>query len=134
MNAFATISHDDKDLSLLDGQVLATLLSLDGGRGDFLKELIDLLAAGAPPVIAQLIAHLEAGRSKESVRTAHKLKGMCGNLGAIRLEHCLERVEHRFDLMPAAEREAFPQLLQKLFDETMQELAAHWSRPTSCAG
>jgi HPt (histidine-containing phosphotransfer) domain-containing protein len=49
---------------------------------DIVDQLIDLFAAGAPPVIAELRAAVDAGDGDGVRRSAHQLKGSCQNIGA----------------------------------------------------
>ncbi len=49
---------------------------------EIVDQLVDLFAAGTPPVIAELRAAIDAGDGDGVRRSAHKLKGSCQNIGA----------------------------------------------------
>lgn len=115
------------DLSLfLDQDMLNTLLSLDDFKGVFLDELIDIYVTTTPQVLQRLIHAIEAGKELESIRLAHKLKGMCGTLGILKLVAILEHIEVSFATTPEPDRKKLPGELLREYHLSISLLNTHW--------
>ena len=79
---------------LIDPKVLRSIRDLtEPGESDFLDELIQLFIDRSPTIIQDI---REAASQRDYVkmsRSAHSLKGSCGNLGIRRLMACCEKIE-----------------------------------------
>ena len=88
----------------IDRSVLLGLRELQGeGEPDILKELIELFLEDAPNQVEALKEATEMGDAQSVERTAHTLKGSCGNLGAVRMAAIcaeLEVIRRSGDLAP----------------------------------
>ncbi len=115
---------------LLDEATLQTLVSLEepGSSGEFLNDLIDTFAATSPAVVTELEAALQGGTKNRVTHLAHKLKGMCRNLGVTRLAAICERIECRFDDLTASERAALKSQLGKEHADASLALRQGWYR------
>ncbi|MBC7659097.1 MAG: Hpt domain-containing protein [Chitinophagaceae bacterium] len=103
---------------VLDDEILENLLALDGNKGLFLDELIDIYTNASPAALLALINCLETGTPKEISRLAHKVRGMVGNLGAIRLAAVLEFIEVSSETLEPGDFASLPDSLryeQQLF-------------------
>lgn len=77
----------------IDLGALKDLQAMEPGDADFLKNLIDLFLADMNQRIKGMqdaIAHCDAAALK---RTAHALKGACGNFGAEKLSDLCKKME-----------------------------------------
>ncbi|HET7479180.1 MAG TPA: PAS domain S-box protein [Rubrobacteraceae bacterium] len=95
----ATITSSNGDASkteetdaTLDAAVIENLRELGGL--DLLKELVDLFLDDAPVRISTLRKASREGNAEEFERTAHTLKGSCGNMGAVRMSEVSARLEN----------------------------------------
>ncbi len=76
---------------ILDREALDALRSLGPDDGSLLREIIDLFLAESQPDSVQLQAACASDSRDEVARLAHRLKGMCGNVGATHVERaCIE--------------------------------------------
>ncbi len=92
----------------LDLGVLASLRELqEEGEPDILAELVEMFLEDAPRRLASLREAIQRGDAGEVERTAHTLKGSCGNMGARRMHELaadLQAIGASGDLSGAAER------------------------------
>lgn len=86
-------AFDAPSTAILSEEILKGLWEIDDRQGTFVNELIDLFVELTPPLMDQLIAALGADLEAESVAFAHKLKGMCRNLGIVSLAETLDHLE-----------------------------------------
>jgi HPt (histidine-containing phosphotransfer) domain-containing protein len=118
---------DNQDNALfLDEDMLNTLLSLDEFKGLFLDELIDIYVTSTPHVLQRLINAIEANKVEESIRVAHKLKGMCGNLGVLQLVTILTKIEVSFSELSDVTKNSLPAELKKEHHRSIALLNDHW--------
>jgi HPt (histidine-containing phosphotransfer) domain-containing protein len=82
-----------ESLPVLDAAVLAPLLALDDGIGDFLAEVIEGYLAESPETIAQLLRLAAEPASPELIAAAHRLKGSSSTLGVSRVSALCARIE-----------------------------------------
>ncbi|MBI3856754.1 MAG: Hpt domain-containing protein [Planctomycetes bacterium] len=94
-------------MASINPRVIADLRSLQsGGSPGFLAELIDLFLKEAEAHVTKLRESLAARDAKVFERSAHTLKGSCGNLGAQAMSRIcadLQNVGHDADWTRAAE-------------------------------
>lgn len=117
---------DPRLVSVLDLDRILLLRSLDGGKGAFLDELIDLFVSSTPPVLEGLISAIEVHSIGESVALAHKLKGISSNVGISCLVAMLERVEVFFADMAVEERKNLPAALTAAYQLAITTLLNEW--------
>lgn len=77
----------------IDDEPLDALESEPGGR-DTLVELVGLFAADMPRRLGELRRALTARDAQRASRWAHSIKGGAVTMGAMRLAHLAEQVEH----------------------------------------
>ncbi len=82
-----------ESLPVLDAAVLAPLVALDDGIGDFLAEVIEGYLAENPETVAQLLRLAGGPAGPELVATAHRLKGASSTLGVRRVAALCARIE-----------------------------------------
>ncbi len=126
-------SIDDAPLApILDQDRVAILRSLDENQGIFLAELIEMYCRSTPSVLTRLLAAIDAYRVSESILLAHKLKGICSNLGVSRLSGFLAKIETSIGTMDPSESEILTKHLlhlQELSIAALLEEAAPPVRP-----
>ena len=85
---------ESNDSSLLDARMLHSIRNLtEPGEGDFLDELIHLFTARSPAIIDEIREAVTRRDNVKMSRSAHSLKGSCGNLGIKKLMLCCEKIE-----------------------------------------
>lgn len=82
-----------ESLPVLDPAVLAPLLALDDGIGDFLAEVIEGYLAENPGTVADLLRLAQEPAGPELIATAHRLKGASSTLGVRRVAALCARIE-----------------------------------------
>ena len=113
-------------MAAINPKVIADLRGL--GSRDFLVELIDLFLKEAAVHMAKLRESLGSKDARLFERSAHTLKGSCGNLGAQAMSRIcadLQTIGHDANWARAAE--ILPQLEEE-FKAVAQELEAEKSR------
>jgi two-component system, sensor histidine kinase and response regulator len=92
----------------VDYSVLKGLRELqEEGEPDILEELVELFLEDAPSQLKTLREATEKDDAQSVERTAHTLKGSCGNMGAVRMEALcseLEGICHSGNLVAAPAR------------------------------
>lgn len=78
---------------LLDDEILEQLIFLSEDEPGFWRELVNVFAEEGPEMLAQLAAYLQARNDVLLRKTAHRLIGAAGNLGAVYLVELLREVE-----------------------------------------
>jgi HPt (histidine-containing phosphotransfer) domain-containing protein len=122
-----TIGSESLDKTLhLDEEMLGSMHSLDDHKGVFLNELIDIYKSMTPDVLKILIAAIEAKNYPEASRLAHKLKGMCGNVGIKRLIALLEKIEIAHTDISPEEWQKLPETLSRDHAISIVLLQEHW--------
>ena len=79
---------------------LARVRSIAAGDAQFVGELLQTYLVSAEQSLAELRAAADGGDRGALARSAHKLKGASGNVGAVRTGQLAARLE---SLAPAAE-------------------------------
>lgn len=118
-------SSIDKTIHL-DEEMLGSMHSLDDYKGVFLNELIDIYKTMTPDVLKLLIVAIESRNYPESSRLAHKLKGMCGNVGIKRLIAQLEQIEIAHEEISAEDWQKLPETLSQEHAISVVLLYDHW--------
>ena len=84
----------DNDSFLLDAKTLRSIRELtEPGESDFLDELIALFTSRSPGIIKDIFDAVAQRDNIKMSRSAHSLKGSCGNLGIKKLMLCCEKIE-----------------------------------------
>jgi two-component system, sensor histidine kinase len=79
---------------IIDKSQLESLRELSQpGEKDFVSELIDIFLQQSPLVLAELEAGVKNGDALTIEKLAHKFKGSCGNIGAVRLQKLCAELE-----------------------------------------
>jgi two-component system, sensor histidine kinase and response regulator len=95
------------DLSRVDGLDVRDGLSRVGGNQALYRKLLRQFVDGQAGAIAEAGEALTAGDIARAERAAHTLKGVAGNIGAIRVQAAAGRLERSIrDRAPAAEVDA----------------------------
>lgn len=84
---------DDAPLPSVDGLQLDVALQRLGGNRGLLRKLLQRFRDSQADVAGAVRAALDAGDHEESVRLAHTLKGLAGNIGANHLMHLAAELE-----------------------------------------
>lgn len=113
---------------ILSHSILQGLRLIDDNEGVFVNELIDFFVALTPPVIARLVSALAADKEEETVSLAHKLKGMCRNLGILSLSATLDDIEMGYLSLSPMKKLSLAAKIQMEFDEAVSCLHSHWYR------
>ncbi|MBC7532778.1 MAG: response regulator [Oligoflexus sp.] len=114
--------------SVLSERMLEGLRAIDDNKGVFVNELIDLFESLTPAVMFRLGKALADNKEDESVSLAHKLKGMCRNLGILRLASTLDNIEMFYGSLSPDKRLSLPMQIKLEFEEAVRCLHAHWYR------
>jgi two-component system, sensor histidine kinase and response regulator len=91
-----------------------------GNDHELFHEMVQLLHADAPPLLASLQSAHQEGDFQRLHRTAHTLKGLAANFGAERAVTSASEVEK---LAKARQSAGLPAAIAKL-EESLDELAA----------
>ena len=92
------------------------------GDEELVDEIFAMVLADVPGIILELRNHLDSGDIVQAKGTAHRLKGLGGNVGAMRLFNLAAEIEQR---CKAESSEGIPSLLdeiEKEFEEMRPEL------------
>jgi len=84
---------DPATAPVLDQAVLADILEMQAAGDDLVGRIADLYRLHAPPAMERLQRALETGDGVRIAETAHALKSLCRNIGAVRLGDVLHEVE-----------------------------------------
>ncbi|MBF0425179.1 MAG: Hpt domain-containing protein [Magnetococcales bacterium] len=85
---------DTDPLSTIPGLDLALGLKRILGKRASYESLLRKYVAGQAESVSTLRAHLAAGQRTDAERIAHTLKGVSGNVGAVRIQELAAQVEH----------------------------------------
>lgn len=99
-----------ESLPVLDPAVLAPLLALDDGIGEFLAEVIEGYLAENPETVALLMGMAAGPAGPELIATAHRLKGASSTLGVRRVSALCARIEEAARAGTLAEAATFAAL------------------------
>jgi CheY-like chemotaxis protein len=100
---------------LVDRERAQSLIEIDPA---LILRLLETFARTTPPLLEDLRAAAERGEEKEVRRLAHKLRGSCETLGALRLSQLARELELGEGGAAVAEQ------LQPVYRDTLQELEA----------
>jgi len=89
----STPSEDEGMPEAIDQTQIEVLLSLDDGAGDVLGEVIREYLAQTVETREELISGIDATDTQTMERAAHKLRGMCANVGASVLSSVCAKLE-----------------------------------------
>lgn len=111
---------------LMDEAKLESLRQLgDNGNFNFLQEVATMFLTDAPPVFRTLTEAVKAGDAEETRRAAHKLKGMCFNIGATALANHCEALEQMGKQGKTSGGEAHLTSYQKDYERVTDYLSSH---------
>ena len=120
-------SAGGNEVVLLEPSLLKSIRSLSNpGEADFLNTLIAMFFKRAPELFAAMDKAFAAKDEDAFERSAHALKGTCGNLGAMRMMKACEQLEH---IGKAGDLSPVPPLvikLKALYDEVRTALEREW--------
>ena len=118
----------------IEGLDMAKGLSQMGGNRDFYLSMLSKFAGKQSDAVAHIRKAVLSGENSTAIRLAHTLKGLCGSLGAISLQHhagLLERMLHEdetfevlsdsLDKLEHEVKELIEELRRWLPDEPMLE-------------
>ncbi len=88
-----TSSADDDASDPLDQSQIEVLLGLDDGAGAVLGEVVEEYLNQTVDARSELVARIDAGDHHAAERSAHKLAGMCANVGAAALSSVCSEIE-----------------------------------------
>ncbi len=120
------MSYLNPELAVLDLDLLATLRSLDAGKGKFLNELIELYSQDSLPIFQNLLRSHEEAALHKVVFYAHRLKGMSGNIGILRLYRAFEAIELSYAEIPSRDLLSMAEILLKEYDLALSALHKDW--------
>jgi len=110
-------------MKIIDQDVIDSLIEI--GDKEFLTELIDIFLSQSEELIQEINQAAAANNSQNLMKSSHKLKGSCLNLGALGLGAIcqdLEVMSKKEDLSTLSEVMA---TLDKVYQETVTELIRH---------
>jgi two-component system, sensor histidine kinase and response regulator len=87
---------------------------INSGMGDIIPRLIEIFLETAPRDLEKASAAVCSSQATDLEEAAHKLKGSCGNLGAMRLRDLCQRLEK---LGRDGTLQAAPELLASIEEE-----------------
>ena len=88
------MSDEGQDLPLLDSDSLEAVIGTDEDAKELLSQLTTLFAEDSPKHLKGIDEGISQGDCQKLEAAAHTLKGSCGNLGALRMQHvCQELVK-----------------------------------------
>ncbi len=111
-------------MSVLDPEVVASLLELDDGEGEMLDEIVGLFAEDGPGRLDAIAEAVRTGDGPGLRFAAHALKSSALNLGAQALARLCSDLEQTGAADRAAGREAEVEALRGLYAEALAALRA----------
>jgi CheY-like chemotaxis protein/HPt (histidine-containing phosphotransfer) domain-containing protein len=115
-------ASDEEGPDPLDRAQVEVLLGLDDGEGAVAGEIVEEYLIQAVDVRSELCANVNAGDHHALERSAHKLRGMCANVGAATLSSVCAEIE---SLSRIAELDGAAGLLERFdaeFDRVREAL------------
>ncbi|MFK7872680.1 MAG: Hpt domain-containing protein [Oligoflexales bacterium] len=115
--------------NVLDDNVLNNLSLLndeDDGENSFLNEVIDIFLDTSPPLFQELYQSISANDERKIQYYAHRLKGLCANIGAVDLQCIFADIENQGAESGEANKIEFN--VQNVFKETKVQLQSEWRR------
>ena len=107
----------------LDSKMLRTIRELtEPGESDFLDELIKLFTDRSPNIIKEIHEAFDSGDSVKMSRSAHSLKGSCGNLGIKKLMVCCDGIEQLGIQNRVTEAAPLVSDLEHIYKQSINEL------------
>ncbi len=132
-NGASPVFRIESDLKVLNQEILENIDSLDNSNGALLKDVVGLFINNTPPVLNTLYEVMESGNREESVRLASKIKGMCANIGALRLIHGMEYIGLSYSTIPAQDRQVLSTLIDREFEATVSALKTVLAGRKNCS-
>jgi HPt (histidine-containing phosphotransfer) domain-containing protein len=78
---------------VLDKSVLDELRELEGEDGELISQLVSLYTTKGKAKLDLIQKHIESGNFSDASLEAHALKGMSGNIGAMKMFECCQHIE-----------------------------------------
>ena len=79
--------HEIPNFPILDEETLAQLQEVDDGGMELTKEMFAIFLADTPPRLSAIKTGVDSIDTKALREVAHALKGACGTIGAVRVQH-----------------------------------------------
>jgi HPt (histidine-containing phosphotransfer) domain-containing protein len=83
----------EPSVAILDDHVISALRSFGRPAGRLLAEMVAAFVDEAPTLMAEIESSESHGTCADVARAAHKLKGVCGHIGAVRVALASAHVE-----------------------------------------
>jgi two-component system sensor histidine kinase BarA len=109
---------------VLDPEILDDVRQMQGPGDDLVGRIVSLYSHHAPQALGRLEAALAGGNAPAIAETAHALKSLCRNVGAVRLGDRLHLIEDRARAGDAATPEVLIDELHSEVDAAIEALQA----------
>lgn len=107
-------------IKIIDNKVIDDLMEI--GDKEFLDEMIDIFLSQSEGLIQEITQASETGNVSKLLKSSHKLKGSCLNLGASELGNICHQLEVMSKKADLSDVNKVIDLLDSVYQQTCSEL------------